>query len=66
MFRDGWSEKASLKRWLLSSNLNGMKEEPCVVWGKSILGRGEQQVQRSCGEGTFGRFKEQQKRRAEW
>lgn len=50
----------------MSSNLNGMKEEPCVVWGKSILGRGEQQVQRSCGEGTFGRFKEQQKRRAEW
>lgn len=40
MFGDGWSEKASLKRWTLSSDLDGMKEDPSEYLEEEHLRRG--------------------------
>ena len=40
VFLDEWSEKASLKRWALSSDLNGMKEDPCEHLEEEHVRRG--------------------------
>lgn len=35
----GWTVKASLKRWTLSSDLNGMEEDPCEYLEEEHLRR---------------------------
>lgn len=60
VFWDEWSEKASLKRWTLSSDLNGMKEDPCEHLEEEHVRQGNSRSKGPAGESSFGRFKEQQ------